>query len=137
MKLHRLAPAIFAIALITLSAYGQEQKTVRIDNDGDLHLDRPVKIGASSVGRGMYHVSHVSINGRLVAIFRALPMPAGAKNMGPLRLGGEVGRLACEQRPLAILNGRSGLLIRKTGEKRWVVSALWFRNENYICLSPE
>ncbi len=137
MRLHRLATALVAILCMGVLAFGQEQKTVRIDSDGDFHLDRKMEIGDNLVGRGMYHVSWRSINGRVVFVFNVLSMSSGAKHFWSSRLGKEVARFACDQQSTGILNERSGLLIRKTGEDRWVMSALWFRNENYICRGPE
>lgn len=133
MKPARALTVLIAIGLSAAAVYAQRQKTVKIDNDGDIHIDRRVEIGDRIVNRGMYRISTTSVNGRKTLVFRAIPMPVGGKNMGGMRLGPEVGRLSCGSRIFGPPNEKSGLLIRETPDATWTVISAWFRGEDYRC----
>lgn len=73
-----------ALSLLSVSAaLAQQVKLIKIDSDGDFHIDTKTIVADHLLRKGMYRARLQHVNGREEIAFYTIPMGTHAKGMQP------------------------------------------------------
>lgn len=71
---------LFGLGVVGVAA---QEKAIKIDKDGDFHIDSRTVVGDRTLERGMYRVLLTKVNGRDILVVYSIPMRHFSKAMWP------------------------------------------------------
>ena len=126
---------VAVLGLFILPVFSQSEKTIGVDSDGEFHFDSPTRFGGKTIGKGMYRIYQVSINGEHFIIIRKVAMK-GYKSMAPLKVGDEVARSKCVEEAVDNEIRKTKILVRQNAANERGAMEVWFRGERVKHILP-
>lgn len=136
IKFFKFAVVFAIIALFTVSASAQKEKTIPVGKNGNFHIGSRLMVGDKTIKAGMYKMEHLIANREHFIVIRLVKMNRYVRGMGNLKLGDEVARVKGTAGRGTARNRNSVILTRRDATGKRVAHEVWFRGENVVYVLP-
>lgn len=134
--MNRILVFIALIGVFAFPVFGQKEKSLAVDSDGEFHTGSQIRFGDQTLKPGMYRISQIAINSEHFIVIREVRMNQYGKGMGPLVPGAEAARLKCAELTVNGQNRKSEILVRLSAAGERTAAEVRFRGENVKHILP-